>query len=132
MAACITFTCSGCGFSVDSWDDGNPYIEAPNRHRYHFYHPCESGQIKDIIAKILGHTPTQSEIDMMLEEFSGNESDYICRDCLKFTKRNEEIDELRCGSCGSANIQRTHELGGILCPSCGKAKFDEGHMTAIS
>ena len=44
MAAQITFRCSKCGFSVESWDDGNPYIEGPDGKRHQFYHPGEDGQ----------------------------------------------------------------------------------------
>ncbi len=132
MAAQITFTCTSCGFSVESWDDGNPYIEGPDGKRHHFYHPCEDQQIRKIVSKIIAHSPDENEIEEMLRLHAGNESDYICLECLKFCKRDGLKDELRCSSCRSASIVNPSALGGQACPSCHKGAFDEGRMTSVS
>jgi hypothetical protein len=39
MAQCNKFTCDGCGFSVNYWDDGNRYLECPAGTRHYLYHP---------------------------------------------------------------------------------------------
>jgi len=59
MAACIQFTCSSCGFSVQAWDEGNPYIQFPGlRKPHYFYHP--SGE-RMVLARLF-HTRTDFSI----------------------------------------------------------------------
>jgi len=132
VAACLTFKCSNCGFSVDSWDDGNPYVEDPRGKRHYFHHPCEEEQIREIAGRVLGRTPKREEIDEMVKLHGGNESNFICADCLRITQRNPSKDALVCGDCHSSRLVRTHELGGTRCLSCEVGQFDGGNLAAIS
>jgi DNA-directed RNA polymerase subunit RPC12/RpoP len=86
MAEQTTFTCKKCGYQVESWSDGNPYIQGPNGKRHYYYHPCEDDQIRDIVGKILKRDPSEAEIREMLDNHSGNEADYLCLECLKISK----------------------------------------------
>ena len=132
MAARLTFRCLGCGFSVDSWDDGNPYIEDRQGKRHHFYHPCEDMQIREIVGRILGRKPKQGEIDEMVKLHSGNESNFICTDCLKIMPKDPKKDALVCDHCQGQRLVRTHALAGTPCPACKVGRFGRGDMTAIS
>jgi hypothetical protein len=131
MAARYEFTCDRCGFSVEAWDDGNPYIEYPKGKRHHFYHPGEDEQIKEITRTIVGHEPTRQECDNILKKYGGNESDFICRSCLKIDQYDESKDPLVCKHCGGESIERTFDLAGKKCLKC-DGIFSEGEFTAIS
>lgn len=132
MAACITSTCQSCGFSVENWDDGNPYVESPDGKRHYFYHPGEEEQLEGIMGGILGHFPSRDEINEVLKTSSGNESTYLCTGCLKLSQRDPERDEVTCQHCGCGDLVETGKLGGRPCPSCKSGKMDQGEMKAIS
>ena len=132
MAAAITFTCKKCGYQIESWDDGNPYIETPRGKRYHFYHPCEDSQIREIVQKILKREPTEVEISEMLQNNSGNEGDYLCLECLKLGKRDSDKDNMICRSCKSNRIIGVGTFSGQKCPKCNKGKLDKGECSGIS
>lgn len=38
-------TCDKCGFEVDAWDDGNPYVQDSKGKRHYFYHPTNEWDI---------------------------------------------------------------------------------------
>lgn len=42
----------------------------------------------------------------------------VCLDCLHQFKLDHEADELKCTSCCSTNIVRTHETDKKVCPKC--------------
>jgi predicted RNA-binding Zn-ribbon protein involved in translation (DUF1610 family) len=42
----------------------------------------------------------------------------VCLDCLHQFKLDHKADELKCVSCNSANIVRTHLTEGKPCPKC--------------
>jgi DNA-directed RNA polymerase subunit RPC12/RpoP len=132
MAARFTFTCSHCGFRVESWSDSNPYIRGPNGRRHHYYHPGEDQQLAQIAEKILGHPPTPEEIEELRRLHGGNESDYVCTACQKISRRDPSKDKLTCRRCGSKQIIRTSEVAGQPCFACNQGRFDNGPMTAIS
>ena len=132
MASQTIFTCVKCGFSVEAWDDGNPYIEAPDGQRFHFYHPSADGQIEKIVSGILGHAATQVEIHEMLQNQAGNESDYLCLDCGKMSMHDPKKDKRSCANCGSKKLADVNRLGGRPCPSCKEGQFDIGRPGAIS
>ncbi len=131
MSACFEFTCDRCGFSVESWDGGNPYIEYPKGKRHHFYHPGEDDQINKIARTIVGHEPTRQECADVLKKYGGNESDFICRSCLKIHQYDERKDPLVCKHCGGESIESTFQLAGKKCLKC-NGIFSEGEFTAIS
>ena len=132
MAQQTIFTCGVCGFSVGAWDDGNPYIEAPDGKRFHFYHPCEDGQIEKIVSGIIGRDATHDEIQDKLQNHAGNESDYLCLDCGKISTHDRRRDKHACAACGSKKLADVNNLIGKTCPSCHKGKFDLGQPGAIS
>ena len=132
MAACTTFTCSKCDFTVDHWDDGSPYVQGPDGERHHFYHPDGEEQLGQIVADILGHQPTSNEIEQVMKQHGGNEADYLCEACLEIVKRDPDRDELTCTGCGSTALVDVSKLAGRTCPSCKKGSFDEGMLGAIS
>ena len=132
MASQTVFTCTHCEFTVSSWDDGNPYIEGPDGERHHFYHPGEDNQIRKIVQDILGHFPSESEVQEMLQKHSGNESDSICLACGAKTMRDYRRDKRSCPECGSTKLRVTHNLAGQPCPSCRSGCFDQGRPGAIS
>ena len=131
MAMRITYTCTECAFSVDDWDDGNPYIQGARGRRYHFYHPSREEQMDAIIRKVLGHTPDEEEKKAFLEKNCGNESTYLCGECAAVSRRDAERDRLMCRKCRSANIRLTNELEGTACPKCKKGTL-KGKPSAIS
>ena len=129
MAAQTTFTCMRCGFIVEAWDDGNPFVEAPDGKKHYFYHP--GGDYKAVITGILGHVPSAKDLRMM-QKHSGNDSDCICLGCGERGRRDSRKDESPCGRCGSVKVVDTNRLAGHPCPSCKEGRFDPGRMTAIS
>jgi hypothetical protein len=46
MASCNTFACSHCRYSIEAWDDGNPYFISFNGRKQTFYHPCEQQRLE--------------------------------------------------------------------------------------
>ena len=132
MAAQLIFICPKCDFSVECWDDGNPYIEDPQGKRPFFYHPCEGYQLKEIVGEILGHAPSQDEIEEQLQKHSGNEGVFICRDCLETTQLDERKDKAVCGKCGSKRLVDTGRVKGKVCFKCKKGRFDKGRIGDIS
>ena len=131
MAACYKFTCNKCGFAIESWDEGNPYIEYPKGQRQYYYHPEESDEIERIASEILGHFPTRPERDAVLHTYGGNAANFICRECESLTKLDPEVDPLLCASCGSSNILETRDIAGKKCIRC-DGTFSQGEFAAIS
>lgn len=131
MGASCIYTCNSCGFSLEAWDDGNPYIEFPKGKRNHFYHPGEDEVIKRVTRLIVGHAPTSEECDAALRQYAGNETDHICRSCRKETKFDPEKDAHACTRCGSADVEEMCKLAGKKCIKC-DGTFSEGQFHAIS
>ena len=50
--------------------------------------------------------------------FDGYMHQTVCLDCLHQFKLDHKADELKCVSCSSANIVRTHLTEGKPCPKC--------------
>ncbi len=50
--------------------------------------------------------------------FDGYMHQTVCLDCLHQFKLDHKADELKCVSCNSANIVRTHLTEGKPCPKC--------------
>ena len=128
----MIFTCDSCSFEIASWGDGNPYIEGPDGKRHHFYHPCEDEQIARIVETILGRVPTSNEIDEMLQQHCGNESNHICLDCGSRSLRNEKEAKVPCRDCGSTSVADAYHLAKKPCTACKAGTFDVGPPGAIS
>jgi hypothetical protein len=130
MAMQTVFTCEQCGYEVEAWDEGNPYIQGPDGKRHHFYHPSDSAA--GAVAEILGRKPTAAEVTRMLRNHSGNEPEHICLDCGVIGMMNEQEAKAPCSSCGGTRVTEAYHLAGKPCPSCKAGKFDQGRMGAIS
>ena len=131
MAMSIIFTCDQCGYSLEGWDDGNPYIEHPAGKRHYFYHPDGERTLEEIASKILGHLPSPDELEKIEATCTGNAPDHICRACGKTSKVDPDKDKKLCPSCGSEEIEDLYNLGGTQCIKC-PGIFSEGSMGAIS
>ena len=46
MASCNTCVCSHCGYSIEEWDDGNPYFISFNGRKQTFYHPDDQQRLE--------------------------------------------------------------------------------------
>jgi len=131
MSAQYTFSCSKCNFSIESWEDGNQYIEDLNGKRHFFYHPAES-EIRDKIAKeICGPEYSEAKILKIYNERIGNAPDHICRKCEKISRLNPEKDQIICKRCGGGSVEITMGLAGKKCIRC-DGIFLDGVFTAIS
>ena len=123
MAMSLIFTCENCKFSVEAWDDGNPYMQVGDGERQYFYHPSPPPD------------PPRPEALKMLGEDAeiifGNASDKICMDCCEISMIDSERDELKCPKCGGNHLVETFEIGENKCPKCGGA-FDARHSGKIS
>ena len=110
MAACIRFTCTSCGFSIDAWDEGNPFYIDETGKKVYAYHPSEERSL--CIA---------------------NDESFLCLDCGKQVKIDSRLEQKACPKCKSSRVIDTYQLEGVECPKCRKGHFkqDEG-IVAIS
>ena len=131
MASSFVFTCDRCGYSIEAWDEGNPYIEFPAGNRHFFYHPGEMEEIRNITRKIIGREPTREDCDSALKQFSGNETDYICRTCQMESRFDPRKDPHACKHCGSSDVVAIFTLTGKKCIKC-EGTFSEGKFACIS
>jgi hypothetical protein len=81
MAMSLIFTCDQCGFSLEAWDDGNPYILNSKDERVYFYHPGGEEDMEAVVAEILGPIYTDEARAEILATRTGNASDHICLKC---------------------------------------------------
>lgn len=131
MASSLRFTCDSCGFSLEAWDEGNPYIEFPLGKRHYWYHPGEMEVIREVTRSIVGHDPSNEECESALENYAGNEPDYICRSCCKETRFDPDRDAQACTHCGSADVEEMYTIGCKQCIQC-DGTFSEGQPGAVS
>jgi DNA-directed RNA polymerase subunit RPC12/RpoP len=131
MAMRTTYTCTSCSFSVEDWDEGNPYIVGPRGWRYHFYHPGREQQMDAIILKVLGYMPDEAEKQAFLEMNSGDETTFLCESCAAVSRIDATRDRLACKKCRSPRIKPTHELEDVACPKC-KDGVLKGEPSGIS
>ena len=131
MAESLLFTCNKCGFQVESWSDGNPYIQGSARKRFYYYHPAEESQLVEIGKKLYGRVLNSQEINIMRKERGSNAPDHICLSCGKIRKLNPRKDRMVCTSCKGKNFVETWELAGKKCMMC-DGVFLDGIPHAIS
>jgi hypothetical protein len=133
MAGCYTFSCDHCGFSVDSWEDGNRYLEWPIGTRNYLYHPSDIGETERLMREIYGHSPTPDEYMWAFRRYGGNETEFLCCGCLAISRIDEKRDLRVCSSCKSAALREiSNRLAQTKCPKCNEGHFDDGEITAIS
>jgi hypothetical protein len=133
MAACYTFVCSYCRYSIEAWDDGNPYFLSDKGRRQYFYHPGGEEQLKEYVSQSDGKDLTGDELNKFLEKRTGNMSEMLCLDCGRKFRRDLERQKAVCPSrtCKSANIIDTWELEDKQCPKCKQGQF-KGSFSAMS
>lgn len=132
MAACTEFTCTHCGFKIESWDEGNPYLRDAEGKRHFFYHPGDQEERLEFFEKQTGRPAAdEAEFIAFLNEQGGNEAHYLCLHCGRQTQRDPEHDPMRCTGCGKRTLKDTQELEGQTCPKCSQGTFS-GEMTGIS
>lgn len=101
MASCIQFVCSGCGHSIEAWDDGNPfYLDAHGNKKY-AYHPDHD----------------------QLEKCIANDVPHLCLTCGTEVKIDSRIECKVCSECGSGDVVDTYQLEGVKCPKCEVGHF---------
>ncbi len=109
MASAQLFVCSACSFSIQDWDEGNPfYIDSDGIKRY-AYHPSR-------------------ERDLC----TGNDPSCVCLDCGAEFKA-PSTGSHTCPSCQSVTTTDTHDLEGKTCPKCKDGIFKRNeHFFVIS
>ena len=133
MAYCRRFVCNKCGFFIDAWDDGNPYIKDPDGVYHYFHHPGMEFQAFRIVQEIVGHKPTQDEVDYWIREHGGNRSDVICLECGHKFMTDLKREDGKCPECRSAHVVKLNHLKGQRCPKCKAGKFEiDPNFHAIS
>lgn len=100
MAACIRFTCASCGFSIDAWDEGNPFYFDEKGKKVYVYHPSEY--------RLLA---------------IANDEPHLCLDCGQEVKIDSRLEQKACPKCNSTRVVDTYKLGGVECPKCKKGQF---------
>lgn len=130
MAAQSIHFCTRCGYTIDAWDDGHPYIEYPPGKRNYYYHPCEPGDLEKIARRFYGRAASQEEIESMWRSHCGNESVFVCRDCRKTSRIDPRRDAVVCASCHSVRVEDVCGLSGKPRLNCGEPL--QTRMGAIS
>jgi hypothetical protein len=132
MASCYTFSCDHCGFSLDWWEEGNRYLELPTGTRNYLYHPSDVDETERLMQEIYGHSPTPEEYVRAFRRYGGNETEFLCYDCLAISRIDVEIEPRTCASCKSTALRAASRLAQTKCPKCDEGHFDDGEITAIS
>ena len=100
MAACRRLVCGQCGFSVEAWDEGWPYLNGPTGEKEYYFHP-----------------------DPRRDECTGNDFPHLCLACGADFRVDSNSSADRCPQCGSADTCNSFELAGQTCPACHKGTF---------
>jgi hypothetical protein len=101
MAECIRFVCSGCGFSVESWSDGNPFYIDEAGNKRSAYHPNHEELAKCV----------------------ANDVPHLCLECGSESTIDSRNQSKVCSACGSPQVVETWSLKGVDCPKCKAGQF---------
>ena len=132
MASSKLITCGNCNFQIETWDDGNPYVQYPGtRKRHYYYHPAPDLQID---TELLEWQSRMADKIQDGEPIRGNAPDHICLDCGTKRKLDPDHDKIRCSrkACRSQRVVRTHELEQHTCPKCNQQDWKVDHHWGIS
>jgi DNA-directed RNA polymerase subunit RPC12/RpoP len=134
MAMGLLYRCTGCGLSVTTWDEGNPYILDDQGEMHFFYHPGGWDVVEEVVnSSAVGMTLTGKEREAFIHSRVGNQSDHICLDCGTLYRCDIERAEPVCPGCASGRSCRTWRIEGVECPKCRKGVFERDvEFTAIS
>jgi ribosomal protein L37AE/L43A len=134
MAMSLIFTCEQCGFSVEGWDEGNPYIINSKGKRVYCYHPSLETEMEQVVVELLGPIYTEQARNEVLATRTGNAADHVCMHCGNIFKLDPKHDPMQCPKCRqweAADAVKAFEMGGMPCPKC-HGTMSEGEMGAIS
>jgi DNA-directed RNA polymerase subunit RPC12/RpoP len=132
MAACTDFSCNVCGFKIESWDDGHPYLVDGSGERHYFYHPGGDRAAREFyLQETSGFEVNEKDYLAFWNERGGCESSLICLHCGRRTRRDPDRDPMKCTGCRSRELLDTQKLEARTCPKCKKGTF-HGEWGAIS
>ncbi len=134
MSISVLHRCPACGFEIEAWDDGHPYIRDDRGRARFYYHPCET-EVRQKILSVCewAHDKSPEDLSALLEKKSGNMTEFLCLGCCRRFKCDEDRQQPRCRKRGSKDVRDVMLLGGCACPKCGKGRFpDEPPFYAIS
>lgn len=131
MALSETYRCEKCGYCVEAWDDGNPYLQLSFGRRHYFYHPEDVQSLRPLLEKEMGGILTREEFELALAERIGNAPDHLCPDCGKTFQLDPSTEQSVCPKCQSQRVFEIWSCQGKPCPKCG-GRFLPGEMGAIS
>jgi DNA-directed RNA polymerase subunit RPC12/RpoP len=100
MAEGYQFVCSACGYTIEAWSDGNPYVVDESGRKRYVYHPSEG-------------------FDLAI----GNDSPHLCLACGRKFKVDSRKPRATCPKCQSDQISDAFTLGGKPCPKCRRGAF---------
>ena len=103
MAQCIRFVCSGCGQSIEAWDDGNPFYIDENGNKKYAYHPNHDEREKCI----------------------ANDLPHLGLSCGTEVKIDSRLESRVCPECGAGDVVDTWQLEGVKCSKC-----EDGHFVS--
>ena len=132
MAGCYSFTCDHCGFSVDWWEDGHRYLEWPIGTRNYLYHPADIEVTERLMQQIYGRSPTPEDYGRVFRMYGGNETEFLCYDCLTISRIDIEREPRICANCKSSALHGASRLVQTRCPKCREGHFDDGQITGVS
>jgi len=96
MAKCLRFVCTGCGFSIEAWSDGNPFYVDGSGNKVNTYHP------------------NHDEI----EKYIANDVPRLCLQCGAESNIDSRLDPQVCPKCGWDNVVDTFALKSVKGPTC--------------
>ena len=134
MASSCIHRCPACGFRLEAWDDGSPYIlDDKGRPRF-FHHPCEVEGRNEILASCEWAQGREgADLARLVEARSGVMEDFICLQCARRFKCDSGRKTPKCPRCGSEDVHDQYLLGGVTCPKCRRGRFpDTPEQGAIS
>lgn len=100
MALGLLFICDKCKYTIEAWDEGNPYCIDEAGKKYYIYHPA----------------PERSQC-------IGIDIPSICLDCGEIFENDSRNSTDKCPSCKSHNIIDIFSLDNQPCPYCKKGAF---------
>jgi hypothetical protein len=100
MAMCIQSVCQHCGYSVQAWDEGDPYYFDESGSKRYAYHPSREREL-----------------------CIGIDSPHLCLNCGDIFPVDSRAPITTCPKCSSHEIADTFDLEGQVCPACKRGVF---------
>jgi|GEM_PF-2829394 len=89
MAMSESYKCQSCGFAIEAWDDGNPYVSTKDGRRHYFYHPGGIEDVHPVLIEEAGRELSAAELEEIVKERVGIAADHLCPDCGSESKLDE-------------------------------------------